>query len=83
MTSIRPNVSGREQNIQKKHAVCATKRASKSKSPLCNPYYTIEAFSKFVCAVLHNPPKACQAVPKGLSKHQGTLSPVPATSVHM
>jgi len=31
MTSIRPNVSGREQNILKKHAVCATKRASQIK----------------------------------------------------
>ena len=34
MTSIRPNVSGREQNMLKKHGVCATKRASQAQSLL-------------------------------------------------
>jgi hypothetical protein len=50
MTSIRPNVSGREQNILKKHAVCAMKRASQIK--VHSPHDQYEGFSKLCCSIL-------------------------------
>ncbi len=50
MTSIRPNVSGREQNqVASNSVVEATVPCQKS--TLCKIYY--ETFSKFICPVLH------------------------------
>ena len=55
MTSIRPNVSGREQNIERGTPSVKRSEPRQSKSTLCNTYY--EAFSKFVCPVLHTTKK--------------------------
>ena len=52
MTSVRPNISGRELNILKKHAVCANEASSINQSPL-SATLNIEHHLNFRCSILH------------------------------
>ena len=51
MTSIRPNVSGREQSIRRNTPSVRRSEFHKSKSTLCNVKY--DPFPELCCAVLY------------------------------